>query len=238
MTNNLFFITGTDTAVGKTVVSSGLVARLKQEGFDVRAIKPVESGCTEVKGELHPVDAATLAAAAGHLIDCPIRFRAPLAPSAAAVLEPERSKVDLMKAAAHLQAAARSHEIVIAEGAGGLLVPLSAETLIADLVFESSARLVVVGRGGLGTINHTALTLEVAKRRNLRIAGFVLSIQDKTSRHRVSENAQAIQQITNADFLGIVPFQGDTSPSKVATEIPNKLLSAIRPATATVPRLP
>ena len=197
------FVTGTDTGVGKTVVGAALLARAKAAGQSVVGFKPAESGCDERDGELHPADAALLAQVAGHPIACPFRYRAPLAPAAAAVLEDQ-----LFNSLAALQQwneLSAGADLAIAEGAGGLLVPLAPNLVIADLIGAMNIPLLIVGRDNLGTINHTALTIEVARARRLEVLGFAFSATGQVSPKRAAENARAVVEITGARCFGILP---------------------------------
>ena len=164
------FVTGTDTGVGKTVVAAALCRDLMAAGQRVAYYKPVQTGC----GEGDEGDAGFVAAAApGTTIREGLRLAEPLAPAVAAERAGVTIDVDgLLREAAGLAAEA---DAVVVEGAGGLLVPLWEELTMADLAAGLGASLVVVARPGLGTLNHTALTLEAARARRLGIAGVVVS---------------------------------------------------------------
>ncbi|MFN0051666.1 MAG: dethiobiotin synthase [Planctomycetales bacterium] len=171
------FVTGTDTGVGKTWVTAGIVKCLRARGMSVGAYKPVASG--SVPGPHGPEweDVERLAEAVDRAFPsemvCPQRFQAPLAPPAAA--EREGKVVD----AARLQSGAAwwsgRVEALIVEGVGGLLAPLAIGVNVADLAVELGFPLLVVARRSLGTLNHTLLTLEGARSRGLQVAGIVLN---------------------------------------------------------------
>ena len=168
-----FFVTGTDTGVGKTVVSCALARGLHARGVDVGVMKPSETG-VEAAG---PLDALALREAAGvedPLDDvCPQAFALPAAPTVAAAAEGREVDADAIRSA--WKRLAERHELMIVEGAGGLLVPIWAGATMADLAAELGLPLVLVVRGALGTINHTRLTLEAAAQRELTVAGVVIS---------------------------------------------------------------
>lgn len=188
------FVTGTDTEIGKTFVAAGLAGALAEAGVDVGVMKPVASG-----SELVCADAVELARAAGvsdemDLI-CPVRFRHPVAPTAA---------VSLGEAAADIQAVfeafrelAGRHDAMIVEGIGGLLVPLTDEMSVADLAARLGLWLLIVAHAGLGTLNHCFLTVEAAQRRGIGIAGIVLnranprepSWAERTNREQLERHA-------------------------------------------------
>jgi dethiobiotin synthetase len=167
------FVTGTDTGVGKTVVGCALVEGLRARGVDVGVMKPIETGV----GPQGPLDAIALAEAAA--VDdppesvCPQRFALPAAPEVAAAREGRA--VDLEAVRVAYEALAARHDFLVVEGAGGLLVPIAPGLSMADLARELGLPLLVVARGRLGTINHTRLTLEVARARGLPLAGVVIS---------------------------------------------------------------
>lgn len=197
------FVTGTDTGVGKTVVTAALLAGARARGQTAFGYKPAESGCEDRGGELFPADAAFLAEVAGHPVACPYRYRAPLAPAAAASIEGNDFEAEAARALWEEKSAAV--DLAIAEGAGGLLVPLAPGYLIADLVADLGCPLLVVARDNLGTINHTALTLEVARARQLGVVGFVFSSTGDVDAARARANAEAITAITEVPYLGALP---------------------------------
>lgn len=170
------FVTGTDTGVGKTVVACALVRGLRARGLDVGVMKPCETGV----GADGPLDAIRLTRAAGDPdpleLVCPQRFALPAAPSVAA--EHEARRVDLEGLARAFAALAARHDVMVVEGAGGLLVPTRPPATMADLASALGLPLLIATRTALGTINHTLLTLAEAERRGLRVAGVVASHAD------------------------------------------------------------
>ncbi|MDP2935542.1 MAG: dethiobiotin synthase, partial [Dehalococcoidia bacterium] len=152
------FVTGTDTGVGKTVVAAGLAAALKARGVNVGVMKPVQTGD-------YPGDAAVLRLAAG--VDDPLNLilpcylQAPLAPAVAALLGDRPVSPALIMEA--FQELCQRHEFMIVEGVGGLMVPLLDGYSVADLIVAMGLPALVVARPGLGTINHTLLTIKQAQ---------------------------------------------------------------------------
>jgi dethiobiotin synthetase len=166
------FVTGTDTGVGKTVLAAALAAALRADGVDVAAFKPVVTGIDEPE-DGRPADDELLAAAAGRPADevTGRRFGPAVSPHLAAelagtVLDPAA----LVGAARVLRA-----DVVIAEGVGGLLVPLTLGYTIRDLAVDLGWPLVVAARPGLGTINHSLLTIEAARAAGLDVRAVVLT---------------------------------------------------------------
>jgi dethiobiotin synthetase len=171
------FVTGTDTGCGKTTVAVALCRAARAAGLAVRVLKPVETGCEERDGRLHPADAVALALAAGDDSPlerlCPYRLRLPAAPQVAASCE--GIEIDPERIEKALAEAARGADLVVVEGAGGLRVPIRQGLDMAGLAARLGLPLLVVARARLGTINHTLLTLDAAATRGLRVAGVVIN---------------------------------------------------------------
>jgi dethiobiotin synthetase len=191
------FVTGTDTGVGKTVAAAALCRVERLAGQTVLYAKPVQTG-------LHPAepgDAAFVAAAAGvPVVEC-LRFRDPLAPAVAA--ERAGAIIDVDGLLADLVKAGDGFDRVVVEGAGGLLVPLSEDVTMADLADRLGAGLVVVTRPSLGTLNHTALTLEAARGRGLPVDGLVIS--GWPAHPSVTEETNLERLSAMAPVLGLLP---------------------------------
>jgi dethiobiotin synthetase len=166
------FVTGTDTGCGKTAVGCALARSLRASGRRVRVLKPIETGCAPL-----PVDALALAEAAGDDAPlerlCPYRLPLPAAPEVAA--RAEGVKLELAPIRAALARARADADLVIVEGAGGLLVPIAPGLDMAGLAGALKLPVLVAARATLGTINHTRLTLEAAAARGLRVVGLVVS---------------------------------------------------------------
>ena len=207
MTLRGLFVTGTDTGVGKTEVSCAVISSARAAGLDVGAMKPAESGAAD--GE--PGDASRLARAAGggdpaELV-CPYRFGPPLAPAVAARLAGvEISLARLVDAARTLSS---RHAALLVEGAGGLLVPLTPSATYADLAVALGLPVLLVARAGLGTVNHTALTVEALRARGLAIAGIVLNRTAAEDDPSVPHNAAEIARLTGLTPLVTLPFVRD-----------------------------
>jgi len=211
------FVTGTDTGVGKTVVAAGLVAAMKRSGLDVGVMKPVATGGVRRYNLLVSEDAEFLA----HVADAPESMRVispvvlsePLAPTVAA--RREHLAIDLAEVRRSFAEIAAAHDAVVVEGIGGLLVPIARKYRVADLAAEMGLPLVVVARPGLGTINHTLLTVEAARARGLRVAGVIINdyVADVAG---VAEetNPAEIEAETGVPVLTIVPHDPETDPRR------------------------
>jgi dethiobiotin synthetase len=173
------FITGTDTEVGKTYVAALVARSLRAAGHRVGVYKPAASGCRSLEGELVSDDAVALWGAAGRPGElervCPQRFRAPLAPHLAAREEGRRLNPQLLRTG--IEYWQSRSDVLLVEGAGGLMSPLGEEEYVADLAYDLGFPLIVVARNALGTINHTLQTLIAAAsfQEGLPIAGIVLN---------------------------------------------------------------
>ena len=202
------FITGTDTGVGKTYVTAALARALARQGLKVGAYKPVATGvATDADGRPYWADVETLAAALADRQDderiCPQRFRAPAAPPVAAGLEGARVDAQLLRAGANWWRG--RVDILLVEGVGGLLCPLTHDETIADLAGDLGFPLLIVSRQALGTINHTLLTIEVARSRGLRMAGVVLNeVQPAASDASAGTNADEIESRGQVPVLTLV----------------------------------
>ena len=197
------FVTGTDTGVGKTVVACALARALRGAGHDVGVLKPAETGVPP-EG---PLDAHALRAAAG--VDdpmsdiCPVQLKLPAAPTVAAAAEDTAVDLDVIRGAwSRLRT---RHEVMIVEGAGGLLVPLAEKFTMADFAAELELPLVIVARAALGTINHTLLTLEAAEQRGLELAGVVISHATGTLSAADERNLDALRAALGERLAGEVP---------------------------------
>lgn len=201
------FVTGTDTGVGKTEVACAILRDARGRGIDVVGMKPAQSGV--VAGERSDAERLRDAAEGAEPIEivCPYSFGAPLAPAVAARLEGRR--VDFPRLVREANALAARHAALVVEGAGGLLVPLAEERTFADLAVALGLPVLVVARAGLGTVNHTALTVEALRRRDLAIAGIVLNGGASEEDPSVPHNAREIARLTGLEPLACLPFVAD-----------------------------
>lgn len=207
------FITGNDTDVGKTYVGALIAAQLRSLGQRVGVYKPVASGAMERDGELVSQDAMTLWEAAGKPLSleavCPQTFRAPVAPHIAAQMEGKQLDVDLARVG--LSVWTNECDVVIVEGAGGLMSPIDHEEYVADLADEFGYPLVVVARNSIGAINQTLQSLITAEciGEGLDVAAVVLNDVDDTKNNLASEtNFQQIADRIDGPILARVGYQG------------------------------
>jgi dethiobiotin synthetase len=197
------FVTGTDTGVGKTIVSVALLRLARRRGLTAIPFKPAETGCNP-----HPADARSLWLAARPPIAesdvCLYAFRLPAAPAQAAGAE--GAHIDLQRIADHASALAAQGDILIVEGAGGLLVPYADGLTTADVAARLRLPVLVVARTALGTVNHSALTLREVERRSLDLAGLILNRTTAVEGPHEIANADLIAKLTGHCPLGIMPW--------------------------------
>ena len=196
------FITGTGTEIGKTVIAGGLAASLKQAGINVGVMKPIGTGDT--------ADARFLKHAAQvddelSLIN-PIYLRHPLAPSVAARMENIEIDLSCIETAfAELQ---ERYDFVIVEGVGGIAVPIRDDFLVVQLIQQLELPILIVATAGLGTLNHTLLTIAFAQQFNILIAGVVLNgLRPETAGLAEATNPVEIEKLTGVPVIGVLPYQ-------------------------------
>jgi len=224
------FITGTDTGVGKTIVSAALAFVLRERGVRVGVMKPVTSGCIERDGVLVSEDAELLAAGAGITVTdevAPYLLREPVAPAVAA--EKEGVRIEFSRILAAYHRLADSYDFVIVEGAGGLMVPLAGGLLVADLAKLLALPLLVVARPSLGTVNHTLLTCFAARQLELPVRGVVVNNFPENPGLAESTAPHMIDSLSGAPLLGRFPHIDADSPLESARGLAHWL--AAQPST-------
>ncbi|MCH8013634.1 MAG: dethiobiotin synthase [Candidatus Dadabacteria bacterium] len=197
------FVTGTDTGVGKTVVAAAIAWNLTQAGKRVALMKPVQTG-TIVSGPTD-IEFVQKVLGADYSLDvsCPYMFSDPVAPLVASMLVGER--IDIKKIKDSYSRLSSDNDFVIVEGAGGLLVPILEDYFMSDLALDLDLPVLIVTRPNLGTLNHTFLTLESAKKRGLDVAGIVISNFPWDPGLPEQTNPELIFSMTGVDILGVIP---------------------------------
>jgi len=206
-----FFVTGTDTGVGKTIVAATMARLLRHKGVNVGVMKPVTSGCRQEQGGLVSDDALLLCRAAGLVCNddiAPYALREPLAPAEAARLD--GVLIDAERIRACYDRLSATHDVVIVEGAGGLMVPLAEGLLISDLIRTLELPLLVVARPGLGTVNHTLLTCCCARHLGLSVAGIIVNNYPQFPDLAEKGAPRQIEALSGAPLLGVWPHLDDS----------------------------
>ena len=217
-----YFITGTDTGVGKTLVAGGLAALHRSRGLNVGVMKPVATGCKRINNRLVSDDAVFLKLSAEvedeyELIN-PVSLEQPLAPTVAARLS--NTKIDTDKINTAYDTLCERHEYMIVEGIGGLLVPIDEYYFVVDMAEEMELPVIVVCRPTLGTINHTLLTVSYARQHGLDVKGIIVNESTENCDTIVKKtNTDEIKRLTSLPILGTIPFH-----KKLDTKTYNKEL--------------
>jgi len=209
------FVTGTDTGVGKTVLAGAIVAALRARGVAVRALKPIITGLGEPSGPAWPPDHVLLGRAAGCPPDQVVlsSYDTAASPHLAAALAGDQIDPELLRR--RIRAAADDGELVIVEGVGGLLVPLADGYDVRDLARELSLPLLIAARSGLGTINHTLLTLEAARAAALQVAGVVLTPWPELPSEIERSNHETIGRLGSVP-VATLPYVARAEPELLA----------------------
>ncbi|MDK2820183.1 MAG: dethiobiotin synthetase [Clostridia bacterium] len=202
-----YFVVGTDTGVGKTVVTAGLVGALRAKGINAAPFKPVQSGAMRTQEGLKALDVEFYKKVA----DLPedkfntYTLEPALSPSLAAeiskvTIEPEPILEDF-------NTLSKNYELILVEGAGGLYVPLQGTTyLLPDLIKTLNLPLIIVSRPNLGTINHTVMTIKCAEHLEIAVKGVIYNGYDeKTATPSEKTNPEIIEKITGVPCLGVIP---------------------------------
>jgi dethiobiotin synthetase len=211
------FITGTDTDVGKTVATAALACCIEKSGNDVKVIKPFQTGT----GEDGFLDIEFIYKALGRNFDleevCPVRLSNPLSPYSAAIIE--KKELNILSILSSLkEKLLNSRGTILFEGAGGLLVPITKNYYMSDFAKDMGLPLIIVSRPGLGTLNHTLLTIEHAKRKGLQILGIIINNYPSNPDLAESLNIKTIMQLTEVEIIGVIPSIEGVDVQKGLTE--------------------
>ena len=211
------FITGTDTGVGKTLVAAALARHFSSQGMKVGVMKPIETGVKNLAGL--GADAALLRWAAGATDDTelisPYRFEQPVAPCQAA--NAAREQIDPDKIVAAYHALRRGKDIVLVEGAGGLMVPIQGGYIMADLAKQMGLPMLVITHPRLGTLNHTLLTTFAARAMDLQLCGFIINQMPDNPDEAEREAPHLLSSLASADMLGVLPKVAGSEQEKIKT---------------------
>lgn len=212
MISGILLVTGTGTGVGKTVVTAALAALGVAAGRRVAVLKPAQTGV----GPAEPGDLDEVRRLVGRAVTCRelARFRDPLAPATAARRAGAAPVTPATVAAATRELAA-THDLVLVEGAGGLLVPLDADGgTLADVATILGAPVLVVAAAGLGTLNHAALTVDALRSRGLACPGLVVGVWPRHPDLAARCNLMDLPTVTDVPLLGALPEgAGDLDPA-------------------------
>jgi dethiobiotin synthetase len=213
-----YFLTGTDTGIGKTTVACALLAKARQQELSTLGLKPVASGCESTPDGLRNSDALLLQAASSVSLTYPeinpVALAEPLSPHLAARAAGRR--LSIMQLTGHIRAGL-SHrpDLAIVEGAGGWRVPISDREMLSSLPKELRLPVILVVGLRLGCLNHAVLTAEAILRDGLRLAGWVANQVDPDMAE-MEGNLATLRNILPAPCLGVLPYQPDAAPDDMA----------------------
>jgi dethiobiotin synthetase len=199
------FITGTDTGIGKTYVACGIIREFVKMGYSVGVMKPVATGLKK-----YSADALELIKAGkvkdDYEIVNPVRYAPALSPNIASRLSGK--EISIGKIMRSYNTLLKKYSVLIVEGIGGLMVPLKNNFFVADLVKKMRAYLIIVSRPIIGTLNHTIMTIMLARAYGLRTIGFVINYH-RNFKIGISErkNPKVIEDIMKLPLLGVVRFR-------------------------------
>lgn len=205
-----YFVTGTDTGVGKTVISLGLMQLLQDRGLRVVGMKPVASGCERTSAGLRNADALQLQRQSNgrpdYAVVNPYAFEPPIAPHIAAARAGIRIELPVLRQ--NFRSLSDNADMVIVEGVGGWLVPLDEKVTMADFVRMLELPIILVVGIRLGCLNHAMLTARAIVADGFQLAGWIANIVPGVS-DAVDENINVLESIINEPLLGIVPVLED-----------------------------
>jgi dethiobiotin synthetase len=225
-----FFITGTDTGVGKTVTTACLLSLYRKHGLNVGVMKPIETGVDPKCSSAANSDAKFLMEIAQSVDPlsevCPVRLKTAASPYQAAKIENRPIDIDRIINGFHQLAGKYDHMLV--EGVGGLLVPLTSKYMICDLIRDLGLPLLVVSRNTLGTLNHTLLTLRAAQQAGIEIRGVILNRTKAGGKDSIEQgHADIITELSGVPVLGEIPFLGNISEKSFTDELLDELEASL-----------
>jgi dethiobiotin synthetase len=217
-----YFVTGTDTGAGKTLISCALLHAFAAQGKKVVGMKPVAVGCEEsgLNEDVQRLRAASNILASLGQIN-PYNFMPPIAPHIAA--RNSGVQIDLARILTSYHELAAQSDVVVVEGVGGFYVPLNDTQSSADLALQLGLPVILVVSMRLGCLNHALLTAHAIADCGLKCAGWVANVMDD-SMPALRENIEALEQRIGAPLLGVVPSQQQPDARAVATRLHVELL--------------
>ncbi len=205
-----FFITGTDTGVGKTSITSGIAGSMRKIGLDVGVMKPIATGIPSVKG-FKSSDVAKLVGVAGindpEALVNPVFF--PLSSSPYDAIKLLELPIDISLIFEQFKKLLSIHQILLVEGIGGIMTPIQKKFFVADMIKKMDIETIIVTRATLGTLNHTVMTCNMCKQYDIKIRGLVINNFDEKGTPAEKNAPTTLYELTNVPILGIIPFIKD-----------------------------
>lgn len=220
-----YFITGTDTGVGKTIVTAAILRSFIKKGLKVGAMKVIETGCINKDGILLPSDGMLLRdmAEMNDSVDLitPVKMENPLSPLMASRLE--NTEVDIDRIFKSFETLKKKYDYLLIEGVGGLMVPLIREEkkktnfyFVRDLIKDMELPVIIVTRPSLGTINHTLLTLEALKNKKIPVKGYIINFSEP-AKNDIAEktNPEVLKELLDIPCLGVLPYLTELNKDRI-----------------------
>jgi dethiobiotin synthetase len=220
------FITGTSTGVGKTIIGAGLAWAMRKRKINVGVMKPFATANRVFSRKYRSQDTAILANASG-VNDAdselnPFFYSIAASPLVAAELKHE-PPINIEEALEALQNLGRKHDFLIAEGIGGILVPLTENESVAGFAKRTELPLVIVSTSSLGTLNHTLLTIMACKEFGLNIRGIILNKMSKKTNMVEQKTAEVIERLTDIEVLAVLPISKNVNYAAIGKVLQNEM---------------
>jgi len=226
MRKKLVFVTGTDTGVGKTVITAGLLSIFRKKGYRSMAMKPFQTGAIDSEGKLSSPDALFYEFVESQKespeVINPICMEPPAAPWVASILT--KKTLDLSKVYETVGTVLPNYDLVLLEGAGGICVPIKGNFLMSDMIRDLRCPIIIVARGSLGTINHTLLTVRYAQSQGIPVLGVIISGLNLGDDPVADLNPWVIKELSGVPVLGVMPFSSSIDVDRGETGDLVKLL--------------
>jgi len=205
-----YFVTGTDTGVGKTEITAALAACFKKRKIDVGVMKPIASGVPQKTG-FKSSDVSLLCTASGvkdlEEVINPVFLPLPTSPyDATKILN---LSVDMPKIFEKFQELLKHHQMLLVEGIGGIMTPITKNFFVADMIKAMGLETIIVTRATLGTLNHTVMTIKMCQQYKIPVKGIIINYFDEKGTPSERNAPNTIYELTGVPIIGIVPFVKD-----------------------------
>ena len=221
---NSYFVTGTDTGVGKTAITAAIAYSLRRRGIDVGVMKPIATGVAQKAGPFRSEDVALLHDSSQVKDDektiNPVFLPLPVSPyDASKILGLEIDMGIVFERYGYL---VKSHQMVLVEGIGGIMTPITKDFFVADMIKQMGLETIVVTRSTLGTINHTTMTIEMCRKYRIPVRGLIINYFDENGTPAERNAPSTLHEVTGLPILGIIPFVRDYQKPEAMANIVEK----------------
>lgn len=218
-----YFVTGTDTGVGKTAITAGIAGSLRNLGVNVGVMKPIATGYQQKIG-YKSSDVTILAEAAGikdpeDLIN-PVFLSIPTSPYDASKLL--SVPIDMPLILTKFKKLLSLHDVILIEGIGGIMTPITKNFFVADMIKAMAIETIIVTRATLGTLNHTVMTCKMCKDYDIKVKGLVINNFDEKGTPAEKSAPTTLYELTGINIIGIIPFIKDLNQIDKMVEMVSK----------------